>query len=95
MGGSFATLFELLPKFGPGRADLRKASGAHHGRSFVIVWWGSCDLGGQFSESYLPPWSGVEWLYKENSMQLKIFKIDPQASQLGFFDLRLGSGVFV
>ena len=38
--------------------------------------------------------SGGEWLYRENSMQLKIFKIDPPGLTTCLFDLRIGSGVF-
>ena len=37
----------------------------------------------------------MEWLYRENSMQLKIFKIDPPGLATGLFDLRIGSGVFL
>merc|ERR1712086_273436 len=39
--------------------------------------------------------SGVEWLYRENSLQLKSFKIDPPGLTTGLFDLRIGSGVFL
>merc|ERR1712194_959334 len=48
------------------------------------------------SESESPrvePWSGVELLYRGNSMQPKIFKIDPPGLTTGLFDLRIGSGV--
>ena len=42
---------------------------------------------------FMAEWSGVEWLYRENSMQLKILKIDPPGLTTGLVDLRIGSGV--